>query len=158
MVPTILTEMTRDDGWRARLVVGGAGGTRITTSVAVIIIKNILLNRDISQSVDDPRLHHQLLPMRIDYQEEFDSVIMQALERMGHNITSSRSAGSVVGAIARLENGDLKAKADNRKSGGVAGLGEVVEDSSSIMILVNNILIVMVLVSVLLISNLNLGH
>ena len=121
MVPTIVTEEV--DGVQVpRLVLGAAGGTKITTSVALTIINNILLDMDVEKSVDNPRLHHQLLPMIISYQNGLDEDIIQSLRSRGHATYGSDGAGSVVGAVARMADGKLMAKADNGKSGGVAGI------------------------------------
>ena len=43
-----------------RLVIGSAGGTKITTGVAQGIIHNIFLNKDIKTTVDHPRIHHNV--------------------------------------------------------------------------------------------------
>ena len=125
MVPTIVTEAI--DGLHVpRLVVGAAGGTRITTSVALTIINNIMQDWDLETSVNHPRLHHQLLPMVVSYQNGLGEDIIQSLQSRGHATYGTDWAGSVVGAVARMADGKLMAKADNGKSGGVAGM-----DSSS---------------------------
>ena len=60
-------------------------------------------------------------PMVIKYESTFDADIIQGLENIGHATEDNGSAGSVVGAIQRGEDGKLLAKADFRKSGGVDG-------------------------------------
>ena len=53
---------------------------------------------------------------------EFAEDILEALRTRGHVTVDTGEAGSVVGAVARLEGGGLAAKSDYRKSGGVAGV------------------------------------
>ena len=103
--------------------------------------------------------------MRIDYQSEFDHEIIKALETRGHVANDSKSAGkvqgvptkllhinniigSVIGAIARMKNGNIKAKSDSRKSGGVAGIGEVPSSSSSTIFISNIVMILCIIFSI----------
>ena len=60
-------------------------------------------------------------PMVIKYESTFDADIIHGLENIGHATKDNGGAGSVVGAIQRGDDGKLHAKADFRKSGGVAG-------------------------------------
>ena len=51
----------------------------------------------------------------------FNQEVVQGLVDRGHVTEDIGGAGSVVGAVHRLANGSLWAKADSRKSGGVDG-------------------------------------
>ncbi len=64
-----------DHDGEARLVVGAVGGTKITTAVALTAIRNLWVREDIKAAVDDRRLHHQLAPMRVDYEEGLTRVL-----------------------------------------------------------------------------------
>ena len=99
--------------------------------------------RNIKQSIDLPRLHHQLLPMKImNYPGKFmtmlttsacfyfiisfpgfDINILKYLSSIGHEITqlSNRTLGSVVQGIAVDDTGIITANNDWRKSGAVDG-------------------------------------
>lgn len=57
-----------------RLVSGGSGGTRIITSTALTTAKNILLDHDLLDSIDSPRVHQQLWPDEVLYEDSFDRV------------------------------------------------------------------------------------
>ena len=57
-----------------RLVIGAAGGTKITTAVAQSILKNQWLNTDLKEAIDWRRVHHQLIPMQVAYEEDTDEV------------------------------------------------------------------------------------
>ena len=62
--------------------------------------------------------------MRVSHQTEFDTSVLQYLRSCGHETRDTGGAGSVVGAVATMSNGDIMAKADYRKSGGVAGTND----------------------------------
>ena len=60
--------------------------------------------------------------MTLKYESTLGMDIVSGLRDLGHDVVDNGGAGSVVGAIARTKDGTLAAKADFRKSGGVAGL------------------------------------
>lgn len=64
MLPTIVLDKHFD----LRLVIGGAGGTKIITSVSLVLLQHLLLGVDINTAVDSLRLHHQLQPMELQYE------------------------------------------------------------------------------------------
>lgn len=47
----------------------------------------------------------------------FTQQVINGLRRIGHNITMSASAGSIVQGILQLEEGEITANADYRKRG-----------------------------------------
>jgi len=117
MCPAIVLDGTG----RVRLVIGAAGGTKITTATAQAMISNMWLDEDIKTSIDRRRLHHQLAPMKLMYEEDFPQDILRALETKGHRTEEQDKFGSVVVGIARQNDGRLYANADFRKAGGVDG-------------------------------------
>eukprot|EP00090_Calanus_glacialis_P039873 TRINITY_DN6943_c0_g1_i4.p1 TRINITY_DN6943_c0_g1~~TRINITY_DN6943_c0_g1_i4.p1 ORF type:complete len:167 (+),score=38.72 TRINITY_DN6943_c0_g1_i4:50-502(+) len=117
MSPSIFVDQSGD----VRLVIGASGGTKITTATALTSLLNLRLGWDIEKSVEAPRIHHQLNPMTVEYQSTLQTEVVQGLIDRGHVVEDIGGAGSVVGAIDRKENGNLWAKADSRKSGGVGG-------------------------------------
>jgi len=117
MSPSILI----NEAGEVEMVMGASGGTKITTSTALVTLLSTQMGLDIEQSVNSPRLHHQLSPMVIKYESTLDADIIKGLENIGHATEDNGDAGSVVGAIQRGEDGKLHVKADFRKSGGVAG-------------------------------------
>ncbi|KAL5277598.1 hypothetical protein ACFFRR_002681 [Megaselia abdita] len=70
------------------LLVGGAGGSKITTAVAQIVIRYLFLNQSIVESVQTKRLHHQLAPMVIQHEFGYDESILKSLESRGHKLES----------------------------------------------------------------------
>ncbi|KAG7272424.1 hypothetical protein CRUP_013178 [Coryphaenoides rupestris] len=116
MCPTILYD---EDG-RVKMVVGGSGGTKITTSIAQVILKALYFNFDLRKSVEDPRLHNQLSPNTTMAEPGFDTKVLEGLARKHHETEFLKSTGAVVQAVVR--HGDrLHAQSDPRKGGYAAG-------------------------------------
>ncbi|XP_028522783.1 glutathione hydrolase 1 proenzyme isoform X5 [Apis cerana] len=116
MSPTIVV----DEDEHVRLVIGAAGGTKITTSIATAMILNLWSGYDIKQAVDVPRIHHQLLPMIVQYEQGFSTDILNYLSNIGHNITAYTGIGSAITAISK-QNGQIFASSDFRREGKTAG-------------------------------------
>lgn len=85
MCPSIILD---GDG-NVRLLVGAAGGTKITTAVAQTIIKYLILNESLHQAVNDGRLHHQLAPMKVIIESKVPDKIVKYLKSVGHEIEIS---------------------------------------------------------------------
>ena len=100
----------------------------------------LYLGQDVKQSVDARRLHHQLFPMNLNYEDGITTVkeyslnsilkvtsfqwMRDALLAKGHNMTYSkfRVGGSAVQAIfVDPKTGKIQANADFRKQGAVDG-------------------------------------
>lgn len=87
MTPIIIT----DNFGRVKIVIGAAGGAKIISSVVQVIcchlvcvfffskwnllikfmkalVRVLWLGEDIKQAIDAPRIHHQLLPMILEYE------------------------------------------------------------------------------------------
>ena len=87
-----------------------------------VMMNYLWFNRTLSQAVVDPRLHHQLMPMyiRIDKDFQMPLAIQEGLQRLGHNVRNI-SGYAVVQAAATNDDGTLTGKSDPRKSGWAAG-------------------------------------
>uniref|UniRef100_A0A182LRX3 Gamma-glutamyltransferase n=1 Tax=Anopheles culicifacies TaxID=139723 RepID=A0A182LRX3_9DIPT len=116
MAPTIIT----DPEYNVKLVIGAAGGTKITTAVALTIIRVLWFGYDIKEAIDAPRFHHQLIPMTVQYEFGNLDLIVKGLQDKGHQTTRYRERGSIICAIAKNASG-VYANADFRKGGDVAG-------------------------------------
>ena len=77
MSPAIFVDSDGD----VKLAIGAAGGTSITSATALTSIYNLHLGWDIAKSLDAPRLHHQLMPMRVDYLSEFSGRLLKDCRR-----------------------------------------------------------------------------
>ncbi|XP_054268831.1 scoloptoxin SSD14-like [Macrosteles quadrilineatus] len=118
MAPTIVVDSQGD----VRLVVGGAGGSKITTQTSLVTIRNLFLGKNIKEAIDMPRFHHQLVPMNISYEYGVLQEIVDGWHAIGH--TTKRVAKSdflaIVTGIARLGD-NLTANCDWRKPGALDG-------------------------------------
>ena len=83
--------------------------------------------RNISQAVDDPRIHEELVP-KMDVEVEnkkdyyFPKDIRKGLRDLGHNVKeASDSAFAAVQTVYRKPGEGIYAKSDPRKSGVPAG-------------------------------------
>ncbi|XP_021375081.1 gamma-glutamyltranspeptidase 1-like isoform X2 [Mizuhopecten yessoensis] len=94
MCPAIL--ITKDN--KIKMVVGAAGGTRITTATAYVMTNILWFGDTVKQAVDYPRIHHQLLPPEVSYEQGFPEYYVNGLRELGHNVTLSNSK-SIVNAI-----------------------------------------------------------
>ncbi|KFB46134.1 hypothetical protein ZHAS_00014190 [Anopheles sinensis] len=82
MTPTIVT----DANGTVRMVLGGAGGSRITSATAVMIFRHFVFGDDLNAIMSEKRLHHQLAPMWLDYEAGFDQSILDGLTKKGHQV------------------------------------------------------------------------
>lgn len=117
MCPTIVVDQNND----VRLVIGAAGGTKITSSVAISMVLHLWAKYNIKESIDARRLHHQLLPMNVQNEKNFCPDTLNYLSNIGHNITTFSGIGSAITAVSK-ENGLITANSDYRRQGKVAGL------------------------------------
>ncbi|KAF5293555.1 hypothetical protein FQA39_LY03040 [Lamprigera yunnana] len=117
MTPTITTDK---DG-NVKFVIGSSGGTKITTAIGLVMMRNMWFGQNIKEAVDAPRIHHQLFPMQISYEYGNLQQVISGLKEKGHNASRYSDTGSVVCAIL-VQNGSIIANADFRKGGDVYGL------------------------------------
>lgn len=118
MVPTIVLDKDGDP----ILIVGAAGGTKITTSVAYVIIQNLFFNQNLNDSIHAKRLHHQLAPMKVQHEHAFDQNILKDLQALHHELqpASTESGFAAVTAISKDKNGKISASFDPRRGGSIA--------------------------------------
>ena len=67
MVPTVIVDREGD----VRLVTGASGGTKITSNVGQVILRDILFDKNVKEAIDAKRLHHQLSPMTAQHEVGF---------------------------------------------------------------------------------------
>jgi len=116
MTPTIVLK----EG-RPYLIVGSPGGSTIITVVLQVILNVLDFGMNIKQAIDMPRIHHQWLPDRIDY-EPFSLTIdvKENLLDLDHIPGNERELGRVEGILID-ENYLIWGATDPRGYGGVAG-------------------------------------
>ncbi|CAH1388407.1 unnamed protein product [Nezara viridula] len=113
--PTVIVDKKGD----AHLITGAAGGTHITTSTAQVIMNFLWFDLSIKQAVDIPRIHHQLFPMALRYEEGIEMKLLQRAKHAGHKIKKVGPSSSVT-AIARKRD-QITASYDYRRGGSTAG-------------------------------------
>lgn len=100
-------------------VLGSSGGSRIITTNVQNTLH--LLNEDItvSQALERPRLHDQLLPNYVNFEYSYDDAIVESMKKKGHKTKRTKTIGSS-GQALQLYNGIFEAAGEPRQhdSGG----------------------------------------
>jgi gamma-glutamyltranspeptidase/glutathione hydrolase len=124
MTPTIVAD---PDG-NLLYVTGSPGGATIITNVFQNISNVIDFGMNLVEATNAPRLHHQHLPDRIQYEPgALTSETIAALEAMGHTMSERFSAGGLypyigdIQAIMRSADGMLSGWSDPRRGGAAVG-------------------------------------
>ncbi|XP_011341293.2 glutathione hydrolase 1 proenzyme isoform X2 [Ooceraea biroi] len=117
MVPSIFVDQHGD----VRMVVGAAGGTKITTAVALVTAKIFWMGQTVKEAVDSARIHHQLFPPEVAYEYGVPKQVIDGLKLRGHVTKRYRERGSVV-CVILYANSTIFANADYRKGGDVYGI------------------------------------
>ena len=102
-------------------------------------MKNQWLKKDLKEAIDTRRIHHQLMPMQVSYEELTDEVklkyfpssvfhsrakfqsILSGLKERGHKLERQDGFGSVIAGVEMGEDGKIYANTDFRKAGEVDG-------------------------------------
>ncbi|CAH2222103.1 jg25740 [Pararge aegeria aegeria] len=107
----------------ADLVIGAAGGTKITTQVALVTMHTLLEGDELHDVIQRPRLHHQLVPMEIEHETNFNPSVIEFLQARGHATTErGPTAGfAAMNGVARDANGFILASTDRRRVGSIDG-------------------------------------
>ncbi|XP_036385533.1 glutathione hydrolase 1 proenzyme-like [Megalops cyprinoides] len=119
MCPAILFDKNNN----VKMVVGGSGGTKITTATALVILNTLFFNYDLRKAVIEPRIHNQLSPNTTVVESGFDESVLAGLELKNH-VTEVATSGAVVQAVVQAvvrQGGQLFAQSDPRKGGYAAG-------------------------------------
>lgn len=96
MCPTIILKEEKPF-----MVVGSPGGSTISTVVLQVILNVIDFGMNIKEAIDMPRIHHQWLPDKIDYERYALTLdVIQSLKEKGYIIGDERVLGRVEGIIA----------------------------------------------------------
>ncbi|XP_066267537.1 glutathione hydrolase 1 proenzyme-like isoform X1 [Branchiostoma lanceolatum] len=118
MVPVVVLDSNND----VRLVVGASGGTKITTATAYAAMQHLWFGLNIKDAVEKPRMHHQLVPQRVDIESSrlfTPQAVLDGLLQKGHVINEAGSA--IVQAVARVGSDVITAACDSIKGGFPAG-------------------------------------
>lgn len=116
MVPTIILDKNGDP----EMCIGGSGGSRITSGVGLVTMRTLWQGKNIKEAIDEPRVHHQLLPTDLEVEEHFPKVYVSQLKEKGHKIKVRDIMPNVMTGIHRRD-GRLYANTDFRKDSTVDG-------------------------------------
>jgi gamma-glutamyltranspeptidase / glutathione hydrolase len=117
MTPTIVL---KDE--KPFLIVGSPGGSTIITVVLQVILNCIDFEMDIQDAINQPRIHHQWLPERIDYEQFGLTVdVKENLQLKGHIIGRQRTLGRAEGIMIDNENNLFFGATDPRGYGSAEG-------------------------------------
>src|SRR5262249_50769392 len=121
MSPTFVFQ--REDPRRVMLVLGGAGGPTIPTSVIQIISNVIDRRMELSRAVGRGRVHHQLFPdlARVG-PDALDPLTRRALEAKGHQLEQRDPWGDAEAVMEDPVSHLRYAGSDPRNEG--AGMGQ----------------------------------
>ncbi|WAR27556.1 GGT1-like protein [Mya arenaria] len=98
MSPTIVLGSFDNE---VKLVTGASGGTRIITSTALNIIETMWLQFGLKESIEYPRIHHQLLPPELRIEADMPQAIKDDLLARGHVFDTQDNLGSAVQALQK---------------------------------------------------------
>lgn len=117
MTPTIV----RDSQGNNKIVIGAAGGPRITTSVFLSLVNRIYFKMPLLDAVASPRFHEQWKPITVMLENfGFPSEVRSDLEKKGYTIQEVPSLGKVH-ALERLPDGRMVGAPDPRGEGAAVG-------------------------------------
>uniref|UniRef100_A0A672G6I3 Gamma-glutamyltransferase 5 n=1 Tax=Salarias fasciatus TaxID=181472 RepID=A0A672G6I3_SALFA len=101
------------------LVIGGSGGSLITTSVALSLINHLWLGMDLKDAIK-ARIVFVDSQNNVNFEPGFDEGVARGLGALGHSVGRWKYFLNVVNAVEK-DNGCIRAVSDCRKMGGSAG-------------------------------------
>lgn len=116
MTPVMVLDESND----VKLILGGAGGYRIPTSVTQVLLNYLYFNQPLQSAIDAKRMHHQLQPMTIRHESDFNPKVLEYLSGKGHDLTEAPPlSGFAAIAGIGVRNGNIEAGMDQRRGGKV---------------------------------------
>lgn len=116
MVPSIIINSVTKD---VKMVVGAAGGFKILTAASQLILETLLFDIPQEFAIVHRRLHHQLIPMVLFYEDDFPKHILEELKKLGHHV--ERIMPGTSGAIITICKDGIRADGDPRRMGSSDG-------------------------------------
>jgi gamma-glutamyltranspeptidase/glutathione hydrolase len=116
MTPTLVF---RPDG-RPWIATGSPGGSRITTAVAQVLLNRLVHGRNLATAVSTARVHSQLWPDVLSYEEGVSPDTTRLLAEMGHTLRLSPAMGAAHSVEVRAEGGSAAAIDPRRAEGAAA--------------------------------------
>lgn len=83
-------------------------------------MRHLWFNESLDSAISASRIHHQLVPMRIDYEETFSETIINGLAQIGHVINKVYAEiGFAAANGISFKNGYIEAAFDKRRNGSI---------------------------------------
>jgi gamma-glutamyltranspeptidase/glutathione hydrolase len=114
MTPTIVLR-----GGKPYLVLGAPGGSRIITGVTQVLLNVADFGMTVQQAIDQPRLHHQWQPDKLQLERGFSPDTKALLTARGHQLEEIFSVASVEAVL--IDGGWLEGAQNGRSAGKAAG-------------------------------------
>ncbi|KAI8990052.1 gamma-glutamyltransferase [Pilobolus umbonatus] len=83
---TITPVIIENENNELEMSLGGSGGSQILTATLNVILNTYDFGADIFQAVKAPRIHHQLIPNEIGFEEGYNVTLLRELEAKGHKV------------------------------------------------------------------------
>uniref|UniRef100_A0A8C7E0T9 Gamma-glutamyltransferase 5 n=1 Tax=Oncorhynchus kisutch TaxID=8019 RepID=A0A8C7E0T9_ONCKI len=115
MAPAILSSSSGKN----TLVIGGSGGSMITTAMALSIMNHLWLGMSLKEAIAAPVVFVDG-NNNVNFEPAFDKSVIEALKVIGHRVTDYPYFFNVVNAVAK-EDKCITAVSDGRKQGKAAG-------------------------------------
>lgn len=115
-VPAIISG---PDG-RPEIVIGAAGGSRISTAVFQAIVRKLQYDESMLNVIAKPRLHHQLLPDYVLAEPDVPSFALEELKKKGHEIVKFKPLTAMNGIYINPKTGLIHAVSDYWRKRGKA--------------------------------------
>uniref|UniRef100_A0A673B412 Gamma-glutamyltransferase 1b n=1 Tax=Sphaeramia orbicularis TaxID=375764 RepID=A0A673B412_9TELE len=117
--PSSMTPVILESKSGRILVIGGSGGSLITTAVALSIMNHLWLGMNLTEAISAPIVFVDS-KNNVHFEPLFDKTVIDGLKAVGHKITHWKYFFNVVNAVEK-EGGCISAFSDIRKMGQSAG-------------------------------------
>jgi gamma-glutamyltranspeptidase/glutathione hydrolase len=122
MLSAISPTVVLDPAGKLFMVLGTPGGPTIITSVMQVLSNVVDFGMPLGAAVAAPRVHHQHLPDRIDYEPGgLPAEVVERLKAMGQNPREDNGLSGDIQAIRVRADGRLEAVSDPRRGGKAIG-------------------------------------
>uniref|UniRef100_A0A7N6BZ32 Gamma-glutamyltransferase 5a n=1 Tax=Anabas testudineus TaxID=64144 RepID=A0A7N6BZ32_ANATE len=117
--PSSMTPLVVESNSGGILVIGGSGGSMITSGVALSLINRLWLGMSLSDAIAAPIIFVDS-KNNVNFEPGFDKAVIDGLKALGHKVGDWKYFFNVVNAVEK-ENGCIVAASDRRKMGISAG-------------------------------------
>lgn len=85
------------------------------------MIKHLFMNESLTDAISARRLHHQLAPMELLYETDFNMTIVEELnKKYGHQIVENKPDGGFAAVVGiSKKNGIIEGVVDPRRGGSI---------------------------------------